>query len=254
MIRSLKIVNIDATPVPWAPKAKLLQGMTEFKFENGLNIVWGENGTGKSTLISIMARLLHCEQGGKQKVTAESTRNLGRVYPRGAVLDHDGSPVSYVCPDKTPGLIGGTFDYDFLEKGVWNCQFHGSHGETTVFRINEAIMQAIDASKFAQSPEVECPTHGNFLGDIRAALKGTGERERPTVLLDEPDMSLDMFKSAKLWDILSFASKSCQVIVVTHNALALNIPGAHYVEVDDAYRRVAHDLLIKRLGAFDSAL
>lgn len=64
MIHKLTIKDPTKTPMPWLGKVNALKALREFAFKPGLNVLWG------------LARLLHCEQGGRPLVTQESLSDL----------------------------------------------------------------------------------------------------------------------------------------------------------------------------------
>lgn len=69
MIYKLSIKDPAKTPVRWLAKVDAIQQQRVFEFKPGLNILWGRNGSGKTSLIKVLARLFHCEQGNHPLVT-----------------------------------------------------------------------------------------------------------------------------------------------------------------------------------------
>ncbi|MHC4406953.1 MAG: AAA family ATPase, partial [Planctomycetota bacterium] len=131
MIKTLHITDPNNTPVKWWADVEGLQGIDRFDFTPGINILWGPNGIGKSTIILALARLTHCEQGGRSVVTSTSIRQLERGWgaredfrkkelTSGMHIDFDGQPVVYRNPHNNVGLIGGMagFDDDFYNEGL----------------------------------------------------------------------------------------------------------------------------------------
>jgi predicted ATPase len=76
MIYKLNIKDSAKTPVQWLAKVDALKQRSVFEFKPGLNILWGCNGSGKTSLTKVLARLFHCEQGNHPLVTHESLQQL----------------------------------------------------------------------------------------------------------------------------------------------------------------------------------
>ena len=56
-----------------------------------------------------------------------------------------------------------------------------------------------------------------------------------TVLLDEPDLHLDIPSQANLWKQLVDLAKREQVIVTSHSVFAVAVPGAAYIDLVPGY-------------------
>lgn len=223
MIRSFQMTDPANTCIRWGKGVPWFAGLTKLAFGPGLNIVYGPNGSGKSTLLRAMARLLCCTQGGVQVVTQTA---LFERKGDGCTVDHDGSPTLYFDAGLAIGLFGGQFDDDFFEEGVKNTVLHASSGHTTLHRLHRAV-QAVTGK--GAIPEV---TWRAFTrpDDLALFLAGTGPRERPTVILDEPERSLDVRQQWALWKGLSTKVKDVQVIVATHSPFAVHLTDVTWIE------------------------
>lgn len=258
MIHTFEIKDPEKTHIPWMSKVQTLAKPRKFEFTPGLNILWGRNGSGKSTLIKAIARLTHCEQGGRPCVTRES---MGRLVSYagtyvssrraqllkakaegviGAVaLQHDGQGVRFFDPSNAVGLVGGgaAFDDDFFGEGVANVMFKGSAGEQTKFRF-EVMAQAILQG---EAPRVEWridKSAASWDERVKVAeffLQGSGEEGPPTILLDEPERSYDLPTQMRIWRVIQTCSAKIQFIVASHSVFALQIPEAHYIEMENGY-------------------
>lgn len=240
MIKSIKIKDKDNTAVSWLPK---IDGFKEsFEFTPGLNILFGLNGSGKSSLLTLIARMFHCEQGqDEQKVTSYSFsemfslnfNNPGLSYASkydAVSIVHDGSPVVYLSPNKVKGQIhAGSFDDDFFKDSVQSYMFKGSSGETTIRRLGP-FLKKIDEGSFKKIPKIERHDEGKEI--INSFLAGTLEKDRPTVILDEPEKSLDVMAEMGLWEFIK-AQRKVQMIISTHSLFACDIPEANYIVFGD---------------------
>ena len=252
MIRSLDIRTPNETPVKWLGNVEALKKPRTFEFKPGLNILWGRNGSGKTTVLKLMARLFHCEQSGSPVVTQSS---IGELFGIGSILDkmparllnsvrldHDGQGVRHFDPSHAVGLMGGggAFDDDFFTAGVMNSMFKGSAGQTTLFRFEQLMGQFL---KDRKPPTVEYKMqkdHVNSLwGErielIEKVLAGSGEKGPLTVMLDEPERSFDLPTQAMCWRFLRAHAHHTQFIVASHSVFGLNIPEAHYIEMEPGY-------------------
>lgn len=251
MIRSFEVKDPKVTPVKWWAQVEALAKPRMFKFKPGLNILWGKNGSGKTTVLKAMARLFHCEQSGVSVVTQTSVQDLfGGVFSvkgdpaklkKSLIIRHDGQGVRHFDPSHAVGLQGGgaSFDWDFGMEGIRNTMFKGSAGETTMSRINQLIGQLLGG----EVPKIDQRIQARNANDvwapqIKAAehfLKGSGKKGQPTVLLDEPERSFDLPTQVMVWRFIRAASKDVQFIVASHSFFALGIPNANYIELTDGY-------------------
>jgi energy-coupling factor transporter ATP-binding protein EcfA2 len=248
VIYKLDILDPSKTPVPWLPSVEAFAKPRSFEFKPGLNILWGRNGSGKTSLTKVIARLLHCEQGNQPFVTQESLRELvgGRVLDdvdlkAGLSIKHDGQGVRHFDPSHAVGLMGGmaAFDWDFGTEGITNAMFKGSAGQTTMFRFDRLINEIVAG----EVPEVEWKfpradrdrPWGPRVKLAASFLKGNAVKGQPTILLDEPERSYDLNAQVGVWRFLRAYSDQVQFIVASHSLFALKIPDAHYIELSPRY-------------------
>lgn len=251
MIKSVQIVDPTKTHIGWWDKIEALKAPRTFTFKPGLNILWGKNGSGKSTLLKALARVFHCEQSGFPVITQASLDELAgrwrfndrtgyKNLPKVFKIKHDGQAVRHFDPSHAVGLIGGAFDWDFGEMGIVNTMTKASSGQTTLFRFDKLIKQMADN----EVPELEdrlvdrMNDVWNAKKDVAMSLlkatKGV-PKGQPTVLLDEPERSFDLRHQMAVWRLIRSLSTQVQFIVASHSLFALDLPEAHYIEMDPGY-------------------
>lgn len=250
MLYSLDIRDPKSTPIAWLAQVEALAKPRVFAFKPGLNVLWGRNGSGKTTVLKLLTTLLHCGQSGLPSVTQTSARELVGSFDakervsrikKAIVLKHDGQGVRHFDPSHAVGLMsgGGGFDDEFFSMGVVNAMFKGSSGQTALFRFEEILGSIVHG----RVPTVEWKitrdrvnsTWGSWLALAEHFLKGNAAKGPPTVLLDEPDRSYDLNKMVGVWRLLRAFAPKTQFIVASHSLFALNIPEAHYIEMSPGY-------------------
>jgi predicted ATPase len=188
-------------------------GKRQFNFTKGLNIIFGQNGVGKSTLLRALAEAAGCAGGGWSGGRSEKAE-------RSFDIDYkwDGKPVFY--QDCYRNSEKSFIDDEYFEKHPVLM----STGEKRIGLINELI---------------------NYVEDRFLTYKLRIE-DRPTLLLDEVDNHIGFGGQAILWNyIFRFLAKKYQVIVSTHSIFALLLKRPEdIISLDREYARIC----IKELG------
>ena len=251
-----------AAEVPFFTRKKKLS------FKPGLNILFGPNGCGKSTVLQILARTTCAAQGGLSVVTESvlhdnvdmlgRLRNTDMTSKLGLHVAHDGQPVVFCDPRAKVGLIGGSFDDDFFSAGVAEMTQHNrrSHGQASLSRANVALAILLGQAPFPKevqrriNRDMVNDVWGRALDVVEDGLKGTIAPGQPSVLLDEPEANFSLLWQSRIWDLLAkpeMATKF-QVIVATHSPFALGIAQAHYIDFVEGFRQECEAALRKRFA------
>ncbi len=244
----------------YAKDVPYFKNRRQLKFKPGLNILFGPNGCGKSTVLNILAHTMAAAQGGVSKVTQDhisSTVDMfaslrkrdgskgDKVDKVGLEVRHDGQPVVYSDPRKAVGLIGGSFDDDFMEKGISEAMgaSRRSHGQLSLSRTDGALAVLLGKRPFPCSVEFSMKkSHVNdqwvqAIELVEKRLQACIEPGQPTVILDEPEANFSLLWQSRLWALLGnpAVADKFQVIVASHSPFALGHAHAHYIEFEEGY-------------------
>ena len=253
----------DTSVIPWWSDVPRLKSRKVFRFKPGMNVLWGPNGVGKSTLIRALSLSLCCEQSGFMAVTratgmlwfrffsglsqgqkrsamtpAEKTqatfRDCFRVKHDGRVMSFTGAPIGLMAG-------GAAFDDDFFAEGLVTAAFRGSAGQTTMHRLG-GVLKALSEGRIPLARDMI----GDKVNDIWRARRDLLMARRrptipegpPTILMDEPDKSLDIPTQIQLWRYLLRAHEAgIQIIVATHSPFLLKLAPAdvNWIELEPGY-------------------
>lgn len=225
----------------YAEKLDFFKNNKSIEFKPGLNIIFAPNGTGKSTILEILAKFTASEQGGISTITnswKQDMINFGVNTMKGIKVFHDGQPTLYNNPRKAVGLFGGmaAFDDDFFEQGIMETQLRESTGYTTMTRLQRVLAvlsgQAQMPKDFQKKSSLD-DTYNTF-------LKANIEKNQPTMILDEPESGLAIHVQANIFRMINKRAKekNLQIIVATHSPFALTCD-ANFIELQPGYLKIA---------------
>jgi predicted ATPase len=238
----------------------------KFEFKPGLNILFGPNGCGKSTILKTLAGRLGILNGGHTKIITardldrtnkDIVSNLSNINIKkekvGCTIETDGSRGFYYRGNEiTSENISSFFFHNedmspdgitsFEEQiaGLTGTPSHGTQQTQKIFKVLEKISK-IPPKDTLQTPN---PPELEFLQ--QQLWKNIPETEKFTILLDEPDNHLEIpFQHLFLLRVLPNLAKNHQIIVATHNPIALKIPKtvAHFVDFNKKYTELCRSML-----------
>lgn len=251
MIESISFSKLKSSPLfGFAAGLEFFKGRRELKFKPGLNVLFGSNGSGKSTVLKMLGQSLCATQSGQSCFTREaleSTTVFKLSGPQkdaiGLPIAHDGQPVLYCDPRHAVGLTAsGRVDQEFAAAGMSELADRQklSHGQVAVRQVNRIL--SVLSGDTPKPTKVGSITGLSGWNDVwQRKLAVVQERMQPriekgplTVLLDEPETHFNFAWQEQIWAaLIDTASRSdFQLIVATHSPFCLGIAGANYIEFD----------------------
>lgn len=248
MIGSFTVLN------GYASKLERLKSPIEF--QPGLNILFGENGCGKSTVLKICAAYCSIEGGGWSRHHRPFIRGK---YPEVYKEHSPGKCEALVQWDGTPTLFADStitdqtnFSYFFDEKMDSPDGMSDMTDQLSIMKghLSSGMMRILKFKKYVDSlknpPNIlkiskEWKSYNDVWTDGAKKQIEYFEslpRHGPvTFMMDEPDRSLSIENQLFFWEnfIPRFADKY-QMIVATHCPFALLHAGATWIEFNEKYR------------------
>ena len=250
MIYQLVIEDPEVTPVAHWDKVSFLSEKGTIEFKPGLNIVMGPNGTGKSTVIDGISRLMHCREQNWPVVTKKSCDYFARsdgLLATGLSIVHDGEPCRYlgiqplsVVPDsRAVSGVDLAISENKTTKGKSLSKM--SAGQASVAKLirflkNDAVKTRYTL-KTANVGDSYKPIWEAATASLKSGKAKAGAPKQQTILLDEIEANLDFAHQAIVWKTIRALVDEGhhQVIVASHSPFAITVPGAHYIETSEGY-------------------
>lgn len=222
----------------FAANLEALKGRT-FEFRPGLNILFGPNGCGKTTLLRILGAYCGTRGGWSSFVEPVIGEEKDLPYPKRFVLlspgvceaelEWDGTATFLTTPETrsaTGSCFGDSLD-GLMDVGHQMVQMMRcpSEGQMSIMLLKNAMrrFEAIpDITALPKRYKSVNDVWKKAMRDFVRYVKSLPRKGPNTLLIDEPERSLSIPNQAFLWDqLLPSLAKKFQVIVATHSPFAL---------------------------------
>lgn len=248
MIRNVVIRDNTRLPYQYAKDLPSFANGREYIFKDGVNVIVGKNGCGKSTLFKTLKAYLmvaHDECGAKD---GEFSRTVDRLRSKWQTLDTEDIFLDGVdvYADYRRNVFAFTPRFErtdeytlssFRRFGDTINLMHASSGEQTASALSSLfnLMFSKDAKlKFDYENEIRNEDYQKYVAEHRVECEPSW-----TVLMDEPDSSMDIGNAEQVYGILSQRKKNTQIIAVVHNPLLIyklsTLKGVNIIEMSEGY-------------------
>jgi predicted ATPase len=244
MIRGIKILNGFLTEMPNFYPGK------SFEFTDGVNVLFGPNGCGKSSTMKMLKAYCGIEKGGWSRISSELALGaqsqshfpwVYRAYSPGqsdCIVDWDGVASFYNDGDVKIDQWAWFSNNEILsEDGMTTekdqMQFlidKPSSGQYRLIKLNKLLSMMEnppDLTKYVSS-------HPAQVGESNY-IRTLPRNGKPTLLLDEPERALSLPKQLELFGLLQNLTEKYQIIIATHSPFVLFQKNIKIFDIEEGY-------------------
>ena len=226
MVFKVAIKDNKNTPINYLPDLDSFKNGKEYLFTSGVNVIVGENGCGKTTLMNLIKKYLlvdfnECSKG-------RYNCNINALYNGAMSTDFRGGVDVYADYKRNTFRLSHAGEKEtndavetFTEFGTMFEQKTASTGEGVIIALSSLFgyMFSKDAKllfDYDQFKDDCYPEYGEYIKKHQRIGK-----DEWTILMDEPDRNLSLENLEQIKGILNFHKEGAQVIAVIHNPLLI---------------------------------
>jgi hypothetical protein len=227
MIQKLTILDHENTPLTHWSKEPVLLSLKEIAFEPGVNILYGKNKSGKSSILKLLAHFFYA--AGESERSNISTLSYRTMYP---YVYHNDPQEKHFAVSKSVAIEHDEQGLVYVNYGFRENYYKPMISLDQVF------------TKYPPKTKIEV-LHDNYIQSADREQSETFFKSDlplgvPTILIDSPDSGMDLTAQFDLWEKLSqVRPEDYQLIIATNSPFALDIPGFNYIELTPGFYATA---------------